>query len=131
MKTGLTIGVWDLLHEGHINFLKQCKNYCDYLFVGVMSDFWVRIQKGHDRPFHSLEQRIEGIRDTGLSDKIVVIDTLDILQYLQMVDVWIKGTGQKNMRPNIWANEIFIDRTPNISSTDLLNKIRKPTNDEC
>lgn len=131
MKIGITIGVWDLLHEGHVNLLKKCKDYCDYLFVGIMTDFWVRVQKGHDRPFHSLEQRIVNVRNTNLVDKIIIIDTLDVEPYLQMADVWIKGPEQKNMRPFYWPNEVYIERTANISTTDLLKKIRKPTEDEC
>jgi len=130
MKLGFTVGVWDLFHEGHLNFLKKCKNHCNYLFVGIMTDFWVRVQKGHDRPYHSLEKRICNLRESELADKIIILDTLDIHSYLQMVDVWIKGKEQKNMRPNMWVNEIFIERTPNISTTELLKQIRKPTEDE-
>lgn len=130
MIIGFTVGVWDLFHEGHVNFLKEAHRHCDYLCVGIMTDFWVRIQKGHDRPFHSLEQRIVSLRQLGLADKIVVVDTLDVDMYLQMVDVWIKGEDQKNMRPFTWPNEIFINRTPDISTTDLIKKFRQLSDEE-
>ena len=58
MKIGFTVGVWDMFHAGHINFLADAKKNCDYLAVGIMNDFWVRVQKDHERPAESLEQRI-------------------------------------------------------------------------
>lgn len=125
MKIGFTVGVWDLFHEGHLNFLKRAKEHCNYLYVGIMTDFWVRVQKGHDRPIESLEQRVVALKNCDLVDKIVVLDTLDMGNYLQMVDVWIKGRDQKNMRPNLWPNEIYIDRTPNVSTTELAKKLKE------
>ncbi len=124
MKVGFTVGVWDLFHEGHVDFLKSAREHCDFLYVGIMADFWVKVQKGHDRPFESLELRTVNLRLTGLCDRIVVLDTLDMDPYLQMTDVWIKGVDQKNMRPAMWSNEVFVSRTPNISTTDLGKRIR-------
>lgn len=125
MKIGFTVGVWDLFHEGHINFLKEAKKNCDYLYVGIMTDYWVRVQKGHDRPIESLEQRMVSLKTSGLVDKIVIIDTLDMTTYLQMMDIWFKGNEQKNMRPTQWSNEIYIERTPNISTTELAKKLKE------
>lgn len=120
---GFTVGVWDLFHKGHINFLKDAKKHCDFLHVGIMTDYWVRVQKGHQgRPVDSLELRINNLRQSELADNIVVLDTLDMSQYLQMAHVWIKGEDQKNMRPNEFSNTIFINRTKGISTTDLIKK---------
>tara|TARA_Y100000034_G_scaffold135249_3_gene206408 strand:+ start:250 stop:645 length:396 start_codon:yes stop_codon:yes gene_type:complete len=131
MKLGFTVGVWDIFHEGHANFLKAAKEHCDYLYVGIMTDFWVRVQKSHDRPFQSLELRLVDLRKNPHVDKVIILDTLDMHQYLQMVDVWIKGEDQKNMRPRTWSNEVFIGRTPDISTTELIEKIRPLSEDEC
>lgn len=35
MVIGFTVGVWDLFHEGHENFLKECKQHCDFLYVAI------------------------------------------------------------------------------------------------
>jgi cytidyltransferase-like protein len=126
MIIGFTVGVWDLWHEGHVNILKQAKSHCDYLVVGIMTDYWVRVQKGHDRPFESLIKRISELRKCEYVDKVVELDTMDMTPYLQIADVWIKGEDQKNMRPESWPSEVYIARTPNISSTELGEKIRKP-----
>lgn len=119
-KIGLTIGIFDLLHQGHINFLKESKKKCDYLIVGLCNDYITRIQKGHDRPYESLEQRYCKLQESNLCDKIIIIDTLDMSQYLQICDVWIKGSEQKNMKPFDFKNIIVIPRTPNISTTKII-----------
>jgi glycerol-3-phosphate cytidylyltransferase len=126
MIIGFTVGVWDLWHEGHNNVLSQAKKHCDYLIVGIMTDYWARVQKGHDRPWNSLAKRMSDLRKCKHVNKLVILDTLDMTPYLQMIDVWIKGEDQKNMRPETWPNEIYIPRTPCVSTTEIGEKIRKP-----
>ena len=35
---GITFGSFDLCHYGHVLMFEECKEYCDYLIVGVQSD---------------------------------------------------------------------------------------------
>ena len=37
-KVGFTCGSFDLLHTGHVLMLKEAKDVCDFLIVGVQSD---------------------------------------------------------------------------------------------
>ena len=37
-KIGFTCGAFDLLHAGHIVMLKEAKENCDYLIVGLQTD---------------------------------------------------------------------------------------------
>ena len=48
-KVGITLGVFDLLHVGHLNLLERCKSMCDHLVVGVCMDDYVRDIK-HKEP---------------------------------------------------------------------------------
>ena len=73
MKIGFTVGVFDLFHAGHFNLLERCHDYCDYLIVGVMNDYWVRVQKGHERPSESEQTRLLAVRDTLEAATVIIV----------------------------------------------------------
>jgi glycerol-3-phosphate cytidylyltransferase len=123
---GFTVGVWDLLHSAHINFLERAKKHCDYLIVGIMTDYWVRVQKGQDRTKWPLSVRYEKLMETGLCDKIVILDTLDMTEYLKIADIWIKSEGQNKMRPEIYNKTVILPRTPGISTTQIIKERETP-----
>lgn len=130
MRIGFTVGVFDLLHAGHENLLKQAAQHCDHLIVGVTTDWLARIQKGHDRPAQSFETRATNVRRhltvASISGRVISIDTLDMTTYLQVVDVWIRGEHQRNMRPFEHPACIFIPETPGVSTTAILAKSAPP-----
>ena len=118
---GFTVGVWDLLHEGHLDLLQRCKNQCDYLIVAIMNDYWVMVQKGIGRPKQPLQLRYNILKDQNICDKIIILDTLDMTPYLQICDIWFKGEDQIKMKPDNFSNIIIIKHNINISTTKLLN----------
>jgi glycerol-3-phosphate cytidylyltransferase len=123
MKIGFTVGVFDLFHDGHQNLLERCAEHCDHLLVGVMNDYWVRVQKGHDRPHDSEQTRLLRIRNHPLVWKGILLDTLDMEPYLQVADIWLLGENQRNMRPfNTSVPQVRIPETPGISTTLLLQR---------
>lgn len=65
---GYTSGVFDLLHEGHRKYLRACKEKCDFLVVGVDEDSMVRRKKGYNRPFQSIDIRIDYLQNEALGD---------------------------------------------------------------
>ncbi|GIN09771.1 cytidyltransferase [Shouchella clausii] len=69
-KIGYTTGVFDLFHIGHLNILKQAKEKCEFLIVGVTTDEQVRLLKKKDVviPF---EERIEIVNSIKYVDKAV------------------------------------------------------------
>ena len=63
--TGYVPGVYDLFHIGHLNLIRNCKKYCDYLIVGVLTDELVEFYKGK-KPFIPFAERaeiIEALKD--------------------------------------------------------------------
>lgn len=76
MRTGYCAVTADILHLGHIAFLKKCKRLCDHLTVGVMSDEVVEKYKGH-KPAVPLWERKEIVASLDMVDTVVVQDTFE------------------------------------------------------
>jgi len=72
-KVVLVGGCFDLLHYGHIAFLKQAKKYGDYLIVLLESDENVKRLKGKERPFHTQEQRKEMLESLSTVDEVRIL----------------------------------------------------------
>lgn len=71
MKTVLVGGCFDLLHYGHISFLRTAKTYGDTLIVALESDDNVRKMKGDTRPIHTQEQRKEMLESLSFVDQVL------------------------------------------------------------
>ena len=63
---GLVQGSWDQFHIGHQRYIKQAKEKCDYLVVGVDSDEKIRKRKGPNRPLIPEDERYEMIKELGV-----------------------------------------------------------------
>ena len=72
-KIVLATGVFDVLHEEHVNFLKKAKAAGDVLAVGIESDVRVRQIKGEARPVNSQAQRSSNLRDLNLIDLVFIL----------------------------------------------------------
>ncbi len=69
-KVVLVTGVFDLLHQEHINFLYKACEIGDLLLVGVETDERVRQMKGEGRPIQILSDRILGIEQLGITQAV-------------------------------------------------------------
>lgn len=69
---GYAFVVGDLLHYGHINFLRQCKHHCGFLIVGVFTDELTAQYKR--KPIMPYEQRAEIIRELKMVDMVVKVN---------------------------------------------------------
>ncbi len=92
-RIGFTNGCFDLIHPGHISLLKQARNNCDRLIVGLNSDQSTSRLKGPERPIQP-----EGARATVLGafesvDLVVIFEDDTPLKLLEAIrpDVLIKG----------------------------------------
>lgn len=75
-KIVLVGGCFDLLHYGHISFLKQAKRLGDYLIVALESDKNVRRMKGETRPIHTQEKRKEMLEALTCVDEVIALPTM-------------------------------------------------------
>jgi D-beta-D-heptose 7-phosphate kinase/D-beta-D-heptose 1-phosphate adenosyltransferase len=84
-----TNGVFDILHAGHVQFLRQAKALGDVLLVGINSDRSTQRIKGKHRPIHS-EQ-----------DRMALVAALDAVDHVILFDEETPTTLIRMLRPHI------------------------------
>jgi len=92
-KVVATNGCFDILHPGHIRYLKEAKTLGDRLVVLVNSDASVQRLKGPERPVNLLEHRMEMLAALDCVDWVVAFDedTPKLLIDQLLPDVLVKG----------------------------------------
>ena len=134
IKKGFTCSCFDLLHTGHILMLKDAKEQCDYLIVGLQTDPTVDRPDTKNKPIQSLEERqimISGIR---FVDEIVIYTTEgQLYEYLRdnPPDVRILGSDYKGK--DFTGKDLNIDiyyhkRDHDWSTTNLRKRITQKEN---
>ena len=123
MKKVITYGTFDLFHQGHYNLLKRAKELGDYLIVGVTTEHFDEA-RGKVNVIDSIMDRIENVKKTGFADMIIVEDhegqkIEDIQKY--GVDIFTLGSDWVGTYDYLksFCQVVYLDRTPNISSTVL------------
>ena len=126
---GFTCSCFDLLHAGHILMLKDSKEQCDYLIVGLQTDPTIdRPEK--NKPIQSYEERYIQLEAVKYVDEIVKYETENELYgiiYDLMPDVRILGSDYKGKYftgIDIHNVDIYYhERNHNYSSTNLRKKL--------
>ena len=92
-----TNGCFDLLHPGHVRYLKQARSLGDALVVALNSDRSVRILKGEGRPILNEAERAEVISALESVDYVVVFDDENPRELIAdlLPDVLVKGGDWK------------------------------------
>jgi len=129
MVVVITFGTFDLLHIGHINMLKKCKERGDKLIVGVSSDK-LNYEKKNRYPIFKEEDRIEIIKNIKDVDEVFLEESLElkkdyIIKY--NADIFIIGDDWKGKFDHINSvcKVIYLNRTENISTTDIISNIKE------
>jgi len=128
-KVVFTNGCFDILHAGHVRFLKSCKEEGDILIVGLNSDRSVSQLKGICRPIVSASDRAEILEAIEFVDYIVTFDdnTPQGLIYFIKPDVLVKGAdwdGDKIVGSDyVTSNGGSVVRVPHTKATSSSNII--------
>lgn len=130
MIRGFTCGTFDLLHAGHILMLKEIKEQCDYLVVGIQTD--PSFRPGKNTPIQSIEERKLQLEAIRFVDQIVQYDTEeDLVDLLKMTkpDLRFVGMDWKD-NPNLTGGDLPIEirynsRDHGFSSSELRRRILK------
>lgn len=92
-KIVFTNGVFDILHHGHVSYLKEARNLGDALIIGVNADVSVRRLKGEKRPLQSETDRASILASLKSTDCVVIFDDDTPLSLIEFVipDILVKG----------------------------------------
>ncbi len=128
-----TNGCFDILHVGHLSYLKEAKSLGDLLVVGLNSDESVKRLKGEERPVNSEKDRklfLESLRHV---DFVFIFNEDTPLNLIQTVkpDVLVKGGDWK--KEEIVGSKFVEGRGGKVlsllfkegySTTNIINKIK-------
>ncbi len=138
LKVGFTNGCFDILHAGHVLYLKEAASYCDRLVLGLNHDKSVKILKGPTRPVNDEESRATVMAGLGSISLVVLFgaETVDqdntpagILDYLRPDIIFKGGDYTEDQLPEAkvvraYGGEVKImGLTEGKSTTNIINKI--------
>jgi D-beta-D-heptose 7-phosphate kinase/D-beta-D-heptose 1-phosphate adenosyltransferase len=93
-KIVFTNGVFDILHPGHVRYLRDARALGDLLIVGVNSDRSVKaLNKAPDRPINTEQERVEVLSALASVDAVVIFDEETPHEIISAVqpDILVKG----------------------------------------
>ncbi len=133
-KIIFTNGCFDILHKGHIKTLYEAKRIGDILAVGINDDNSVRKIKGPERPIIPLDSRIAVLASLEFVDYVIPFSEETPLELIKQVRPNVLVKGGDYDEDEIVGRELvlklggfikIIDEVPRISSTEIINKIKR------
>ena len=121
-----TNGCFDILHVGHIELFKYAKSLGNKLYVGIDSDEKVKRDKGEDRPFNKLSDRIKILESIKYIDKVFSfgntegLDTLILMHKPYVLIVGSDWQGKTVVGEQHAKHVRFFDRIEGYSTTNIL-----------
>ncbi len=129
-----TNGCFDILHVGHVRYLKKTKSLADYSIVMLNSDSSVKQIKGNDRPINCEDDRAEILNALNCVDYVVLFEERSPANLLEAIkpDIYTKGADYTMEtlpeRDVVIRNGIkieFIEFVTGKSTTNVINKCLK------
>ena len=132
MKTVLTVGVFDLLHIGHIELFRKAKALGDRLVVAVQDSASVEKYKPGSPTVNSTEERMYIVKAIKYVDDVVVYTDVEKIKDEVDFDIFVLGGDQKHQgfqAVEQWCREhgkevVRLPRTEGVSSSDIKEYIR-------
>ena len=129
-KVVLANGCFDLIHLGHIRYLKESKKKGDILVVALNSDSSVRVLKGKGRPILNQKERAEIISSFSFIDYITFFKENNVEKVLLALKPDIHAKGSDYSEETVpeketvkgYGGSITITGGPKIRSTSKLIK---------
>jgi glycerol-3-phosphate cytidylyltransferase len=132
MRIGFTCSTFDLLHAGHVTMLREAKDQCDYLIVGLQTDPSVdRPEK--NAPVQTVVERYTQLNGIKYVDEIIPYNSeKDLEDILTMYTIHVRILGEEYKDKTFTGRAIcakrgielyFNKRDHRFSSSDLRERV--------
>ena len=127
-------GAFDLLHVGHVRYLRAAKELADLLIVGINTDASVRLSKGPRRPVMPQAERAEIVDALACVDLVVLFDERDASALLQALrpDLHVKGTDytaesvpERALVESLGGRTVIAGDPKDHSTTELVARLKR------
>lgn len=133
IKIAATNGCFDILHVGHVEYLKAAKSFADVLIVGLNSDKSVKMLKGETRPINSHNDRAKVLCALNSVDYVVIFDEQSPIELFKKIkpDIYVKGGDYTietlpEAKPllNLGVDIRFVDFVKGKSTSNIIEKTK-------
>lgn len=134
LKISFANGCFDVIHPGHIRYLKEAKEVADILILGVNSDSSVKKLKGKGRPFFPLKERLEVLSSIVYVDFIIPFSEDKPLKIIKLLkpDFHCKGgdykkeeVPERELVEKLGGKVLIVGGKKIYSSSNLIKKLKK------
>ena len=132
MRVGFTCSSWDLLHAGHIQMLREAKEQCDYLLVGLQTDPTLD-RPNKNQPVQTIVERYTQLKGVRYIDEIIPYAAeKDLEDILTMYHIDVRILGEEYRDLDFTGKDIckkrgiqlyFNKRDHRFSSSDLRKRV--------
>ncbi len=132
MKIGITFGVFDLFHAGHALTLKEARDHCDFLIVGLQADPTLD-RTWKNKPMQTVVERQIVLEACRYVDRVIIYQTERDLENILKTLTWdIRFIGEdwkKNPITAEWTREkcYYTARRHDYSTTELRRRVKDAT----
>jgi rfaE bifunctional protein nucleotidyltransferase chain/domain len=131
----LTNGVFDLLHAGHLHYLKHASELGNALFVALNSDNSTRQLKGPERPREPQLRRAQALAQIRYVNTVIIFDEIRLVQEIIALrpDVYCKAgdytlekldPGERSALAAVGADIRFMPFLPGHSTTAKIQQMK-------
>ena len=130
----LTNGCFDLLHVGHVRYLKEARELGDFLAVAVNGDDSVRALKGLGRPLNSETDRAEILAALEAVNFVTIFPSVRATEVIEAVRpaIYVKGgdytpesldLGERTALQQVAAKTVILPLVPGKSTSQLIQRV--------
>jgi D-beta-D-heptose 7-phosphate kinase/D-beta-D-heptose 1-phosphate adenosyltransferase len=128
-KIVFTNGCFDIIHIGHIRYLKEARSLGEILIVGLNSDRSVSAIKP-DRPVNPQDQRAEVLASLDMVDYVTVFEEETPYELIRLIrpDVLVKGGDWKKediVGADMAAETLSLPYVRGVSTTEIIERIKR------